>query len=157
MALAEHLQSDLIFPQQNIKNRKHLLRFACQQITLKYHQLDAEQLIIELMKREKLGNTGIGEGIAIPHCRLPKIDTIDEELIIVFISSQSAFDYNAFDQKPVNLIFVLFALGNNQRLHIELLSSIAKMASSEKVRQQLTASRTAASVLNILSNNNHHG
>ena len=146
------LEISFIFPQQKIANRKKLLRFAASKIEQTHLQLDAEEIFNQLNHREKLGNTGIGEGVAIPHCRLNNIDDINRDMIALFISLETAIDYNAFDQKPINMAFVLIALGNNQNLHIKTLSSIAQLVSTAETRNQLSTERDPRRILELLQN-----
>jgi len=74
------------------------------------------------MAREQLGSTGIGNGIAIPHCRVPNCD----EIIGSLITLEGFVDYDSVDGKPVDLIFVLIVPEEKKEDHIETLSVIAE-------------------------------
>lgn len=93
----------------------------------------ADDLYQGLLARERLGSTGIGEGVAIPHCRLGGCDKITGALIKL----QEPVDFDAIDGEPVDLIFALIVPEEQNDQHLQVLSAIAELLQDEAVRTQL--------------------
>lgn len=83
--------------------------------------------------REKLGSTGIGDGIAIPHCRLAECKTA----IGFLVKLETAVDFDAIDRQPVDLLFALIVPEDATSEHLQTLAAIAELFSQADVRQQL--------------------
>lgn len=97
---------------------------------------DAEQeetLFHNLVERERLGSTGIGEGVAIPHCRASGFNKIHGCLIKL----EKAIDFDALDDQPVDLIFALIVPEEQNDEHLATLSSIAALMQKDTCRQSL--------------------
>ncbi len=86
-----------------------------------------------IMDREKLGSTGIGDGIAIPHGKLRGIDRI----LCVFGKSKKGVDFDAVDRKPVHILFLLLAPDDLAGLHIKMLSRISRILRDQSFRRKL--------------------
>lgn len=86
-----------------------------------------------LLEREKLGSTGIGEGVAIPHGKLPGLD----KLVISFGRSYEGVEFDALDGKPVNIFFLLLAPDNSAGKHLKALAKISKMLKDADFRKEL--------------------
>ena len=151
MNIVELIDSNLIFARQHFESRKQMFRFATKKIAEAYISLDADDLFDSLTRREKLGSTYIGNGVAIPHCRLNTNPKINKETICSFMSLDNSIDYKG---DKVNLVFVIIALGTNQKLHIEVLSNIAKLADDTANVQQLALAKSVAEVTTVLMKDN---
>lgn len=112
-------------------SRKALLQYASDLLAEAY-ELPARKLFDELMNRERLGSTGLGEGVAIPHCR---IDC--EQIHAACFTLAEPVDYDALDGKPVDLIFILLVPPEENSAHLELLSDLARLYGSEDNRTRL--------------------
>jgi len=88
-----------------------------------------------VMEREKIMTTGVGNGIAIPHC---KHEDSPDFAVCLGIKPEG-IDFQSIDKKDVNIIFLLVGPENNPGLHIKLLSRISRLMSNEELRQQLLA------------------
>jgi PTS system nitrogen regulatory IIA component len=86
-----------------------------------------------VLEREKLGSTGIGEGIAIPHGKMKSIDG----LICAFGRSRQGVDFDAVDGKPVHIFFLLLAPEESVGLHIQMLSRISRVLRDVEFRKHL--------------------
>ncbi len=117
-------------------SRKALLQYASDLLAETY-ELPARKLFDELMSRERLGSTGLGEGVAIPHCRIAC-----EKIHAACLTLAQPVDYDAVDGEPVDLIFILLVPPDENSAHLELLSDLARLYSSDANRAQL---RRAAS------------
>lgn len=91
------------------------------------------QVFESLFAREKLGSTGLGHGVAIPHGRIKGL----RDAITAFVKTQTPIPFDAPDGQPVNLIFVLLVPDRATDLHLQLLGELAQMFSDEKFREQL--------------------
>jgi PTS system nitrogen regulatory IIA component len=91
------------------------------------------EMVRVLLEREKLGSTGIGEGIAIPHGKLEGL----EGMIVAFGRSPEGIDFEAMDGKPVHLFFMLMAPENSTGQHLKVLARISRMLKDGDFRQQL--------------------
>ncbi|WP_017937169.1 PTS IIA-like nitrogen regulatory protein PtsN [Zestomonas thermotolerans] len=96
-------------------------------------ELDSQDIFESLVAREKLGSTGFGNGIAIPHCRLPGCT----QPISALLRLDAAVDFDAIDGAPVDLLFVLLVPEAATDAHLELLRQIASMLDQAEVRERL--------------------
>ncbi len=94
---------------------------------------DVEETITVILEREKLGSTGIGEGIAIPHGKMKGIDSI----LCAFGRSKEGVDFDAVDNKPVHILFLLLAPDDSAGLHIQMLSRISRILRDSTFRKHL--------------------
>ncbi len=108
-----------------------------------YDIKDPEGLVRKVIERESAMSTGIGFGIAIPHARL---DTVDRIYMIAARCAQ-AIDFNAIDDNPVQLIFLLVSPANTAADHTRLLSALSKIMSYEEMRKELLETADAESFL----------
>jgi PTS system nitrogen regulatory IIA component len=88
-----------------------------------------------LLAREKLGSTGIGEGVAIPHCRLPQC----HQAIGVLFRLSEAIDFDAIDKQPVDLVFALLVPQEATDEHLQVLATLAKNFNEASFRDGLRA------------------
>ncbi len=114
-----------------VSSRKALLQYASDLLAETY-QLPARKLFDELMNRERLGSTGLGEGVAIPHCRMPC-----EQIHAACLTLAEPVDYDAIDGEPVDLIFILLVPPEETSAHLELLSDLARLYGSGDNRARL--------------------
>jgi PTS system nitrogen regulatory IIA component len=94
---------------------------------------DVEAAVAVILEREKLGSTGIGEGIAIPHGKMKGIDRI----LCAFGRSKEGVDFDAVDKKPVHIFFLLLAPEDSAGLHIQMLSRISRILRDQSFRKHL--------------------
>ncbi|QIZ77894.1 PTS IIA-like nitrogen regulatory protein PtsN [Ferrimonas lipolytica] len=100
-------------------------------------ELPQHELFESLMAREKMGSTGIGKGIALPHGRLNRLD----RPLAVLLKSDSPIEFDAVDQKPVDLLFALFV---PEQQHQEFLSMLATVAEKLSQKELCRAMRKAS-------------
>ena len=94
---------------------------------------DQESMVNALMEREKLGSTGIGDGIAIPHGKMCGTD----ELLLSFGRSKKGIAFDAMDGKPVHLFFLMMAPEDFPSQHLKLLAKISRMLKDTAFRKRL--------------------
>ena len=124
-------------------SRKRSLDFAADLLAEWHPGVDARPLLEALMARERLGSTGIGEGVAIPHCRLEC-----PGMMAAFFLLAEPVDYDAPDGKPVDLVFVLVVPPGETGAHLEVLSTLATVfrdpATCERLRRAASAGELGA-------------
>ncbi|MBW0146885.1 PTS IIA-like nitrogen regulatory protein PtsN [Marinobacter arenosus] len=103
-------------------SKKRVLEFIADQIHRHDDSLSETQIFNNLVSRERLGSTGIGQGIAIPHCRLEGLDHV----VGVLLTLEESIDFDAIDNQPVDLVFALVVPKEATSEHLELLSQLAE-------------------------------
>jgi len=106
------------------------------------------QVFDSLFAREKLGSTGLGYSVAIPHGRVKGL----RDAIAAFVKTQALIPFDAPDGQPVNLIFVLLVPERATDLHLQLLGELAQMFSDKTFREQLQNSNDAAVIHQLFTN-----
>jgi len=96
-------------------------------------QRDPNEIFEILLQRERLGSTGIGGGVAIPHAKLPKLDKI----VGVFARLHKPIDFDALDGEPVDLVFALLAPEQAGADHLKALARIARLLRDPQVAEKL--------------------
>ena len=108
--------------------------------------LDAQDIFESLIAREKLGSTGFGNGIAIPHCRLAGCSAP----ISAVLRLDTAVDFDAIDGAPVDLLFVLLVPEAATDEHLELLRQIASMLDRAEVRERLRRAQSSEELYQVV-------
>ena len=136
---------------QNPRSRKMVFDEICSKVYVKYN-IDKNFLINNLIKREKIGTTTIGSGIAIPHIQNEKI--LKPACIVAILSEGLNFD--ALDNIPVDLIvfLVLPELGKSENLQI--LAQVSRLLRNTEITNKLRGSRSAESAFAIISQHLKH-
>ncbi len=109
-------------------------------------QLARSQVFDSLFAREKLGSTGLGQGVAIPHGRIAKL----RDATAAFVKTSHPIPFDAPDGLPVNLVFVLLVPERATDLHLQILGELAQMFSDTQFRDRLNACEDAASIHRLL-------
>ena len=146
MPLTDLVAPNAVIPALKVNGKKQ----AIQELAAKAAKLTGynERLIFEtLMQREKLGSTGVGNGIAIPHGKLPKI----ERLFGMFARLDRAIDFEALDGQPVDLIFLLLAPEAAGADHLKALARVARLLRDPDVVSKLRESRDAEALYAVLA------
>jgi fructose-specific phosphotransferase system IIA component len=107
--------------------------------------LDKEKVKEAIFEREKIMSTGVGNGFAIPH---GKTDAVSD-IVAAFAVTKKPIDYEALDEQPVRLIFLLIGKGNMVGPHIKLLSRISRLMNKEEFRKKLLEATAAKDVMEI--------
>jgi PTS system nitrogen regulatory IIA component len=142
MKIAEFLREDLILPELRSMDKPGVLREICEVIARRNPQLNAARLTEVLLEREKLGSTGVGDGIAIPHGKLAGLPG----LLAAFGRSRAGIDYQAIDGKPTHLFFVLFAPENSAGIHLKALARISRLFKTPSFRTAVVEAHDAAAI-----------
>ncbi|HKS14385.1 MAG TPA: PTS IIA-like nitrogen regulatory protein PtsN [Pseudomonas sp.] len=127
-------------------SKKRVLQEIATLIDREVPDLDMQDVFESLFAREKLGSTGFGNGIAIPHCRLKGCSTPVSALLHL----EAPIDYDAIDGAPVDLLFVLLVPEAATDAHLELLRQIASMLDRKEVRERLRAATSSEALYQVV-------
>jgi nitrogen PTS system EIIA component len=104
--------------------------------------MDEGRVFDALLEREALGSTGLGSGVAVPHARLPGIERVTG----VFVRLDTPVAYESVDDRPVDLMFALFAPPRDGAEHLRALAAVSRALRSSELREQLRQARTTDAV-----------
>jgi len=133
MNITHYLQPNSIICESNIGSKKKLLERLSEILAERASSLSDQAIFDSLINREKLGSTGLGNGVAIPHGRMDKL----EKPICAFIKLDEAIDFDATDNQPVDLVFALLVPEDSTEEHLQVLSIIAEILSDQPFCTQL--------------------
>ena len=145
--IQEILSADSVLLDVEVASKKRLLEEIAQFANERYG-MDKNSVFDCLFAREKLGSTGLGQGVAIPHGRLGGMIS---DTVAVFLRLTEPVDFDSPDEKPVSLVFALLVPENATGKHLEVLSHLADVFSSKTAREGLLMAQDAETVLNILT------
>ena len=127
MNLAEHLQASAVAINSDISSKKRALEEISRLLTGHAEFVSEKDVLTSLINREKLGSTGLGQGVAIPHGRLKGLQSV----VAAFVKLNQPIDYDAADEAPVDLIFGLLVPQDATSEHLQILAKIAEMFQDE--------------------------
>ncbi|ATH79198.1 MULTISPECIES: PTS IIA-like nitrogen regulatory protein PtsN [Halomonadaceae] len=128
-------------------SKKRVLEFFSTFIAQNTPSLDSQEVFSRLIGRERLGSTGIGNGVAIPHARSPHCSTP----IAGFLKLAEPVDFDAIDGDPVDLVFVLLVPEEADDTHLALLGQVATIMNDAATRQQLRNVSSQRELLTLLT------
>ena len=115
----------------------------------KNNLIQNDQVLFEtLMEREKLGSTGIGENVAIPHGKSDEIT----QIITVLARSKNGVEFESLDQKPVHFICMVIAPAHSTGQHLKVLAKISRIFKSQGLREEIMKARNSDAIYSILIN-----
>ena len=145
----EHIIEDLNLDDKNgvLDDKNGVLNEFSEFLKKKGAIKDKEALFEALAQREKLGSTGIGENVAIPHAKLDNIDTI----ITLFARSKKGIEFESLDKKPVHFFCLVIAPANSTGLHLKVLARISKLLKNSSLRDAILNATAVDQIFNILT------
>jgi nitrogen PTS system EIIA component len=146
MALTDLVVPHAVVPSLRVNNKKQALQELAVRASAICGRSEREVLEV-LMQRERLGSTGIGNGIAIPHGKLARL----ERLFGVFARLERPIDFEALDGQPVDLVFLLLAPEGAGADHLKALARIARLLRDGEVAHKLRQSRDAEALYAVLT------
>lgn len=150
MSLLENLKKNNILVKSNAKNRWEIIEEMVD-LAVKNKDIsleDSETVKNALIEREKSMSTGIGNGVAIPHCSTSKVSNI----ITVMALTPKGLNFDAIDNEPVKIVILLIVPKDKLTQHIKTLANIAKMMSDSELREKLLELKTSDSIIKTLKN-----
>lgn len=142
--------TDLVTPATVVASLKATSKKqALQELARRAAELTGEQeraIFDVLLERERLGTTGVGDGVAIPHGKLPNL----RKLVGIFARLERPIDFEAIDEQPVDLIFLLLAPGTAGADHLKALARVSRLLRDRQTREKLRGSETREALYALL-------
>ncbi|MEJ2725701.1 MAG: PTS sugar transporter subunit IIA [Deltaproteobacteria bacterium] len=133
MKLSDILDEENVIPELKAMDKKGVLEELAEAALSQQPSLDKNSLVRVLLERERLGSTGIGDGVAIPHGKFPGL----AQPTISFGRSLGGLDFDSMDGQPAFLFFLLVAPENSASIHLKALAKIAKILKNGAFRKLL--------------------
>jgi PTS system nitrogen regulatory IIA component len=146
MKFSELINKNYIIPEFKGSTKKQVLEELVEALASNNVEIDKVVLLNALLEREKLGSTGIGDGVAIPHGKLNGLDNI----ILLFGKSGQGVDFDAIDRKPVCMVFLLVAPADSAGLHLKALARLSRMLREKEFKNSLLMAPDAETLLKII-------
>lgn len=146
MKIAEILSVERTFIDEEIVSKKKLLEFIAEQVSQSCHLDNSNHVFQCLLDRERLGSTGLGEGIAIPHGRSEEVDHI----VGVLVKTEHKINFDAIDNMPVDLFFGLVVPVEATTEHLQSLAALAELFQLEQFRARLREAPCAESLFDTM-------
>ncbi|OGP65930.1 MAG: hypothetical protein A2169_09410 [Deltaproteobacteria bacterium RBG_13_47_9] len=147
MKILNYLKEEWVIPNLQGTDKRSVLK-ALSSVLVKPCQMASEEELLQvLLDREKLGSTGIGEGIAIPHGRLKKL----KSFLISFGRSMKGVDFDSIDRKPSQLFFMVMAPENSAVDNLKLLGRIVTLLKDPSFKKRLIEAQSQKELFQIIS------
>lgn len=147
MKILDILEKDFIIPELKNGDKRGVLEEMVSDLVSRVEGLDKETILEVLLEREKLGSTGIGYGVAIPHGKLRGLD----RLIVTFGRSSKGVDFQSLDSKPSHIFFLILAPENSTTAHLKILARISRLLNDPIFRKRLLQSKTRDDIYNVIA------
>lgn len=146
MRLDSLTRPELIFPELDAVDREQVLRSLAQRLEQSDVVPDATELYSKLLEREQLGSTGVGSGVAIPHC---KLDELSKVVLAVGIA-RGGVNFGAVDTKPVRLFFLVVSPTDAPAVHLQVLAAISRWLKQDSHVSRLLDLQDPESIYRLL-------
>jgi PTS system nitrogen regulatory IIA component len=140
MKITDILTADMIVPALHGRTKAEVIAELAGVVAEGHPEIDRARLVQALEDREKLNSTALGEGVAIPHGKLPDL----RRVIAAFGRSPTGIDFSSLDGKPTHLFFLLVAPEDCAGAHLKALARISRLLKDEAFRGRLVAAGNAA-------------
>lgn len=147
MKIENLITPDRISCDNKAKSKKKVLEALSALLVPASPDISEDEIFESLINRERLGSTGLGHGIALPHARLPGRETA----VGAFIKLSEAVDFDAIDNQPTDLLFCLLVPDHFTDEHLEILSELAKIFSNKVFCDELRKSSSAEQLFQLLT------
>jgi PTS system nitrogen regulatory IIA component len=145
--LLDFLKEEWVIPELSGTDKPSVLKELSETLMSPCGMSSSEELVQVLLEREKLGSTGIGKGVAIPHGRLKRLN----HFFISFGRSTQGVDFDSIDQKPCQIFFLVMAPENSGVANLNLLGRIAKLLKDPSFKKRLMEAKTQKEIFEIIS------
>jgi len=146
MKISELLNPQAIISELRATDKKGVLAELTDTLVPLVPELERSRVLDVLYEREKLGSTGIGDGVAIPHGKIANLSALQ----LVFARSSKGVDFESMDGQLAQLFFLLIAPEGAVGVHLKTLARISKLLKDIQVRKQLLAAADAAAIYQII-------
>jgi PTS system nitrogen regulatory IIA component len=146
MEIGQLLKRDAVAVRVNAGSKRQALAALAETASRSLGLADSE-ILDALIEREQAGSTGVGQGVAVPHARLEGLD----RMAGVFIKLETPVPFDSVDDRPVDLLFALFAPRDAGVEHLRALAKVSRLLRQSELREQLRQARTADAIYALLS------
>lgn len=146
MKITDFLKEDCILIGLKSREKKGAISELLELLKEKGYIKNSEEILESVMEREKLGSTGIGQGIAVPHTKTEQI----EDLVGAVGISENGVSFDALDGEPVYIIFLILAPTKSIGLHLKALAKIARLLKDKTFRNALRKASLPIEAFNII-------
>ncbi len=152
MQIKDYISEEGIVFTPSVSSKKAALEILSDTLAYQDSNLSKSKVLDALLAREKLGSTGLGEGIAIPHCRMQELESIH----VTMLKLEEGVEYEASDDKAVFFLFCLVVPEDANEDHLKLLASLAELLDNEQLRKSIQNSSNARELYQILIQDPKH-
>ncbi len=138
MKLTQYIRPDCFLPDLSGRTREGALREIVHAVAIKGLIKEEQEVFARLMERENIQSTAVGNGIAIPHCFTDDVP----DLVITVARSMAGLEFDSFDGKPTQVVFLLMGNRQEHSLHLKALARIARLIKSTAFIEKIIASET---------------
>jgi PTS system nitrogen regulatory IIA component len=146
MHLSDVFNVEMVWPELTATTKEEVIRELANLISEREPSLKPDVLYTALAEREKLGSTGIEDGVAIPHAKVSGLDHV----VVACGRSGSGLDFDAHDAKPTHLFFVLLAPMTATGTHLKVLARLSRLLKEARVRNKLLDAPEASELYRII-------
>jgi nitrogen PTS system EIIA component len=146
MRIGEILKKESVIADIEGKNKLDVIKEMTECLKQNNTIINDQELYTTLMEREKLGSTGIGENVAIPHGKSDELT----QIISVFARSLSGIDFESLDQKPVHFVCMVIAPAHSTGQHLKALARISRLFKNQTLREGILKAEDSNAIYSIL-------
>ena len=145
--IANFMKKECIACRMELKTKEELFKYIAENAEANAG-IPEDSVLKSLLERETYGSTGIGKGVAVPHCRIKG----SKNVVIQLISLAEPMPYGSADGEGVRLVFSLIVPEGNNLLYLRLISRISMLCNDEKMRESLVAAENPDEIIDLISN-----
>jgi PTS system nitrogen regulatory IIA component len=146
MRIDDFLAEDMVVAALEGRRKDDVIEELAEVVSRHHPEIDNRKLVSALQDRERLNSTALGEGVAIPHGRLPGV----RRVVAAFGRSPQGVDFNSLDGKPTHLFFLLVAPEDSAGAHLKALARISRLLKDDAFRARLMQAEDAASLYRVI-------
>lgn len=146
MKISDYLNEELCLMELKAKNKKDVIKEIAEELDKHGAVVDRSKFVKDVLEREELGSTGIGDGVAIPHARTESVSGF----LIGFGRSKNGVEFKALDGEPVSLFFLMGAHPDELNLYLRLLAELSKLLMNNAFRTELKNAKTSKDIVEIV-------
>jgi nitrogen PTS system EIIA component len=146
MRIDDFLAEDMVVAALEGRKKDDVIEELAEVVSKHHPEIDHWKLVGALQDRERLNSTALGEGVAIPHGRLPGV----KRVVAAFGRSPQGVDFNSLDGKPTHLFFLLVAPEDSAGAHLKALARISRLLKDDAFRARLMQAEDAASLHRVI-------
>jgi PTS system nitrogen regulatory IIA component len=146
MRLTDVLKKEYVIPDLKAGDKDAILQEMVMYLSGKEAGLDRDKLFEALLERERLGTTGIGHGVALPHGKLKGF----KKIMVCFGRSRKGVDFRSMDKLPVHLFFLIIAPENSAAAHLKLLACLSRLLKNQDFRDRLMRTKTSSDIYRLI-------